>query len=526
MEFFKTKKKQVPSHRKAQLDVVSGMDPSWLAMSALRKCQYSKCIAICDEITATSGNKNDQAVWALKCKAVIKENYIDDIELDEESVAEMLMDENATAAVARPGTSLSNPQYANKNSGSYDPVIRPVTNGGRPVTGFTRPASSRPMSGSVNIGDALQSRGGISARPMTNLGREIRLGTASLSSTGALVDVGRLNIKKYASKPGLAMILFDYLLYVEHNIRKALELCAEATKAAEFKSWYWKAKLGKCYLKLGLLRDAEQQLRSSLLIQPIINTYLDLCNVYIRLDLPNTALDLLNEASQMFTAEPRLILGIARIYDMLNDHTNSVAFYKKVLVLDSSHVEAIACLGAHYFYADQPEMAIRYYRRLLQMGVDSTEIWSNIGLSCFYAGQYDMTLTCFDRAIALADDTEMADVWYNVGHIGIALGDKGLAYQAFKVALSIDPQHGESLNNLAVLEMGRQKYDLAKSCVQSSSDFGKHLFEPLYNNALMSYRFGHFQEAYTCIDKALSLYPNHVESKELKSILSKMFSAI
>lgn len=46
----------------------------------------------------------------------------------------------------------------------------------------------------------------------------------------------------------------------------------------------------------GLLRDAEQQLRSSIKEQPIINTYLELCNVYLRLDLPNTAIDLLTDA--------------------------------------------------------------------------------------------------------------------------------------------------------------------------------------------------------------------------------------
>lgn len=48
--------------------------------------------------------------------------------------------------------------------------------------------------------------------------------------------------------------------------------------------------------RTGLFRDAEQQLRSSLKLQPVINTYLDLCNVYLRLDVPNTALDLLMEA--------------------------------------------------------------------------------------------------------------------------------------------------------------------------------------------------------------------------------------
>lgn len=154
------------------------------------------------------------------------------------------------------------------------------------------------MSGTGNVRDALQSsRRSGTARPMTTLGREVRLGTASLSGTGALVDVEKLNVKKYASKTGIAMVLTDYLIYVEHNVRKALEICSEATKENDFKSWWWKARLGKCYFKLGLFRDAEQQLRSSLKIQPIINTYLDLCNVYLRLDVPNTALDLLLEAS-------------------------------------------------------------------------------------------------------------------------------------------------------------------------------------------------------------------------------------
>jgi tetratricopeptide repeat protein 8 len=37
----------------------------------------------------------------VKCKAVIKQNYIDDIELDEEGIAEMLLDENAMASMPR-----------------------------------------------------------------------------------------------------------------------------------------------------------------------------------------------------------------------------------------------------------------------------------------------------------------------------------------------------------------------------------------------------------------------------------------
>jgi tetratricopeptide repeat protein 8 len=42
-----------------------------------------------------------KAAWLVKCKAVIRQNYIDDIELDEESVADIVMDENAVASMPR-----------------------------------------------------------------------------------------------------------------------------------------------------------------------------------------------------------------------------------------------------------------------------------------------------------------------------------------------------------------------------------------------------------------------------------------
>lgn len=116
------------------------------------------------------------------------------------------------------------------------------------------------------------------------------------------------------------------------------------------------------------------------------------------------------------------------------------------------------------------------------MGVQSAELWNNLGLCCFYSAQYDMALSCLDRALSIASDDNMADVWYNIGHVGIALGDLGLAYQAFKVAASVDPTHGEALNNIAVLEMRRQKFDLARSCLSISLDAGPHLFEPLFNS--------------------------------------------
>ena len=71
---------------------------------------------------------------------------------------------------------------------------------------------------------------------MTASGRFVRLGTASIVAQGGVfVDIERLDLRRYAQRPALAKVLCDYILYHDHNVNKALELCAEATKVSEFR---------------------------------------------------------------------------------------------------------------------------------------------------------------------------------------------------------------------------------------------------------------------------------------------------
>lgn len=98
----------------------------------------------------------------------------------------------------------------------------------------------------------------------------------------------------------------------------------------------------------------------------MLNSYLWLCKVFLRIDQPNNAIDLYLKALAKFPGEITLLLGVARLYDQIND-IRGIEFYKKALQLDSSNHEAIACLASYQFYTDQPELALRYYRRLLQV---------------------------------------------------------------------------------------------------------------------------------------------------------------
>ena len=79
----------------------------------------------------------------------------------------------------------------------------------------------------------------------------MRLGTASIQQSGGeFLDSGKLNMKKIAKNKSMARAICDYLLYVEHNPKRALELAAEATVLVNYTDWWWKERLGKCYFQV------------------------------------------------------------------------------------------------------------------------------------------------------------------------------------------------------------------------------------------------------------------------------------
>lgn len=51
----------------------------------------------------------------------------------------------------------------------------------------------------------------------------------------------------------------------------------------------------------------------------------------------------------------------------------------------------------------------------------------------------------------MAGDDAMSDVWYNLSHVTLSLGDINLTQQCLKLAITSDPTNAEAYNNLGVL---------------------------------------------------------------------------
>ncbi|OXU24111.1 hypothetical protein TSAR_010125 [Trichomalopsis sarcophagae] len=493
----------------------------YLALSLFRRRKFEECASACTELLRKS--PLDQAVWVLKMRALTLQVYVDDIEAEEDGIAESLLDNDTIASMPRPGTSLKNPGTALAGQG-----FRPRTQSGRPVTGVVRPATQSAMDSSQGMEQTLRTpRTASTARPITaSTGRSVRLGTASMLTEpgGPFIQLSRLNISKYASQPSIAKPLFEYIYYHEHDPRYALDLAVQATQACQYKDWWWKVQLGKCYYTLGLIRDAEQQFRSALRECKTIETVLRLVRVYVKLDQPLAALELCKKGLEYFPNDVSVLTEMARIFEGMDNVAMSVKYYKAIAHEDASHTEAIASIGLHHFYNDQPEIALRYYRRLLQMGVYNAELFNNLGLCCFYAQQYDFTISCFERALSLATDESIADVWYNISHIAICLGDLIMAMECLKLAIDADNRHAPSYNNLGVLEMRNGNAVAARIYFHAAASIANYSYEPHFNSSYLAYNSGDLQTSYISVQKALNAYPGHRDSRELFQKLQQYFT--
>ena len=118
--------------------VPAGVDPVFYAQSLFARGRADDCAAICTSLLEE--NPRDKAVWFLKCRALKRSAFVDDLDLEESGAGDALMDEEHTANAPRPGTSLHRPR-----TGTADQAKRPVGPGGRLATGFVRPGSGRPV---------------------------------------------------------------------------------------------------------------------------------------------------------------------------------------------------------------------------------------------------------------------------------------------------------------------------------------------------------------------------------------------
>ncbi|KAH8027667.1 hypothetical protein HPB51_007217 [Rhipicephalus microplus] len=298
-------------------DSAAGMELVQRALSLYRRRHFTECAELCQQEPSSK-----QLQW-LGMLALTQHAWLDELELEGlQSLAEELLDNQATAQTGRPGTSLRAPPPPTSGG-------RPMTREGRPLTGLRRRPRSRTAT-QQGVERALYTAGGRTARPTT-------------AAPAAVPEFGRLGAAAsgWPDKPWLSKPLFRFLYHQRGDVRQALELASQE-RSTDCCGW-WSLQRGRCLLRLGMLREAEHQFR---------------------------------KAAEAGDPQPRTFLWLAKA---LHDLQRSAKLYRELLSQDAVNVEAIACVATHHFYADQPEMALRFYRCvciLLMQSMHLTPNWT------------------------------------------------------------------------------------------------------------------------------------------------------
>lgn len=126
-------------------------------------------------------------------------------------------------------------------------------------------------------------------------------------------------------------------------------------------------KKNSCYIALGNPRSAEKYLRDSLQKCAHIDTALLLARVYVKIDQPLAAIDILENSLKQFPGEVSLMTHQARILELMDNLQTSVRMHRHIAQLEPINSEALACIAVHHFYGNQPETSLLYYRYLKSM---------------------------------------------------------------------------------------------------------------------------------------------------------------
>jgi len=512
------------------------MDPIYSALFLYKQNRLDEAISVTNETLET--DPTHKPAWLLKAQCLIDKNIEDEIELDTDNLTdeklgndEAFVKSKTGKRTAKTGADRNNLTTAMNASGQV-----PGTK-----AGYLRPETQ------ARLTTASGNKTAKTARPVTGMtGRAVRLKTAMATNSNKtddpteFIDTARLDCQRYGSDIHFAPILFDYLLHFQPDIRFSLQLATAAIINDNYQNSFWRTAVGKCYLRMGMLRKAETEFNFSKYID--IEALLLLSKVYCKLYQYTTAVRILEHGLKVYPENINIYTSLARIYNTeLDDSENSeksINYYVKILQIDRTNVEALSSLAQNYFYNGHAEVALKMYQQLLsqssynsEISENKVQIFNNIGLCCYYIEKIGLGLNALKEALKYAEDEEeQATIWYNIGLLATSTGQFILAKHAYSMAITIsNEKHIQAINNLGVIEFKINKIDSAVNSFKSAKDLVDNselpMYEPSFNLGCCKEKQQEYNECYEAFKDSLDIFPGNKQARRMLNSLGELMSA-
>ncbi|MGN6568047.1 MAG: tetratricopeptide repeat protein, partial [Flavipsychrobacter sp.] len=152
-----------------------------------------------------------------------------------------------------------------------------------------------------------------------------------------------------------------------------------------------------------------------------------------------------------------------RVYYLLNDFVHVTQYAEKLKPADMNDAWTAYRIGEAYYELQQPDKALPWYQRSIQIWPYALDFENKYGTCLLALGNIPEATKVFNFIVDENPDYTSANT--NLGYIYMQQGNNTMAYDYLKKAEALDPDHEQTLVNLAVWYHNNNEAGKAKKCL-------------------------------------------------------------
>ncbi|MGB9856947.1 MAG: tetratricopeptide repeat protein [Dictyoglomaceae bacterium] len=225
----------------------------------------------------------------------------------------------------------------------------------------------------------------------------------------------------------------------------------------------------------------------------------------------------------------------------LKDDKKAEEIAKRILNIDSSHLDANMVLASKYYERKEYKEAKEIYEKLLKYYPNNIDVWNNLGITYFQLKDFEKAEKAFLKALEI--DPSYALARKSLEILSKALGkpinipplpkgkeveyylkegvdaynrkDYKKAEEYFRKVISLDQKSSEGYNNLGAVLFAQEKYDDAISMFKKALEINRNYLQAYGNMAIALLKVGKKEEAKKILEEGLRYFPNNPDLKRL-----------
>ena len=237
-----------------------------------------------------------------------------------------------------------------------------------------------------------------------------------------------------------------------------------------------------------------------------VDALLLLADMYAQSNRLAECLDMLKRAQALRPGDDNLAYNLATALSLSGRHEQAVSAYRKVLALDSSHMQARMNLAASLMALGQAQQALPELSLLRDAHPQALDVFLNYVSALIETADFEAALQVFDH-VPMGHD-QNAEIFILKGRALNGLRRYREAAPYFETALRIAPDSRDALNGRAVALMRQGDFESALPLLLAALSQSPSFVEAHLNLGSALHHSGCFEDALAAYDHVIKLAPH------------------